>query len=223
MKQKLLNQYRRTQNLTRTQNLMVCAWYLTCQILLLPYHTAKEHCKAFPGCFYTCIALNAVCRAALDILWFSLEALYMHTAHLEHTMHVWSSAVPYSSVICIICCNHRCLSFAHTTWTVRVLYWNLAWNDHCLFTETPICVPEIDLLTLNMLQHFFKKTLSRPKTYHSLSRIENGIYDCYSVSIANFKPFCEEPQYIAWLLAWINSSHKSHTHFKQQYHNDSNL
>ena len=39
------------------------------------------------------------------------------------------------------------------------------------------CTHEIDLLTLSMLHHF-DKTLSRSKTYHSLSKVENGIYDC---------------------------------------------
>jgi len=36
------------------------------------------------------------------------------------------------------------------------------------------CTHEIDSLTLSMLHHF-DKTLSRSKTYHNLSRVENGI------------------------------------------------
>ena len=171
---------------TDTKSDGMCLLFNLSDMSFTPSYTPKGHCKTFHGCFYTCIALNAVCRAA----WvFCDSSLCMHAAHLRayHACMIFSSFKVLSLCITVItCCNHCCPSFAHTTWTVRVLYWNLAWNDHCLLTEPPICVHEIDLLTLNMLQHF-NITLSRPKTYHSLIRVENGIYDCYLVSIAKFQ------------------------------------
>ena len=68
---------------------------------------------------------------------------------------------------------------------------------------SPKCTDEIDLLTLSMLHHF-DKTLSRSETYHNLKMGYMTVYS--TVSIAKFQVISptKEPQYVAWLLAWVN-------------------